>query len=140
MDLIMDFFVIFGLVSAGIVAGYMWRDFMLARGLIKRLEQQAKNVTTEPTASVHQQNQETESQIYNGMNLIHEIIDERHYFYDEADSTFVCQGSTLQDAAVAYSKRQGQDYVGMFSHHESNKQYFFLQGQVHESSEPTKSV
>lgn len=140
MELIMDFFVIFGLVSAGIVAGYMWRDFMLVRGLIKRLEQQAKNATTEPTVSVHQQDQETESQIYNGMNLIHEIIDERHYFYDEADSTFVCQGSTLQDAAVAYSKRQGDDYVGMFSHHESNKQYFFLQGQVHESSEPTKSV
>lgn len=140
MELIMDFFVIFGLVSAGIVAGYMWRDFMLVRGLIKRLEQQAKNATTEPTVSVHQQDQETESQIYNGMNLIHEIIDERHYFYDEADSTFVCQGSTLQDAAVAYSKRQGQDYVGMFSHYESNKQYFFLQGQVHESSEPTKSV
>lgn len=140
MELIMDFFVIFGLVSAGIVAGYMWRDFMLVRGLIKRLEQQAKNATTEPTVSVHQQDQETESQIYNGMNLIHEIIDERHYFYDEADSTFVCQGSTLQDAAVAYSKRQGDDYVGMFSHHESNKQYFFLQGQVHESSESTKSV
>lgn len=140
MELIMDFFVIFGLVSAGIVAGYMWRDFMLVRGLIKRLEQQAKNATTEPTVSVHQQDQETESQIYNGMNLIHEIIDERHYFYDEEDSTFVCQGSTLQDAAVAYSKRQGQDYVGMFSHYESNKQYFFLQGQVHESSEPTKSV
>lgn len=136
----MDFFVIFGLVSAGIVAGYMWRDFMLVRGLIKRLEQQAKNATTEPTVSVHQQDQETESQIYNGMNLIHEIIDERHYFYDEADSTFVCQGSTLQDAAAAYSKRQGDDYVGMFSHYESNKQYFFLQGQVHESSEPTKSV
>lgn len=140
MELIMDFFVIFGLVSAGIVAGYMWRDFMLVRGLIKRLEQQAKNATTEPTVSVHQQDQETESQIYNGMNLIHEIIDERHYFYDEADSTFVCQGSTLQDAAAAYSKRQGDDYVGMFSHYESNKQYFFLQGQVHESSEPTKSV
>ena len=140
MEIIMDFFVIFAVIVASMIAGYMLRDILLMRTLIKRLEQQAKNVAIEPTASVHQQNQETESQIYNGMNLTHEIIDERHYFYDEADSTFVCQGSTLEDAAVAYSKRQGQDYVGMFSHHESNKQYFFLQGQVHESSEPTKSV
>lgn len=136
----MDFFVIFGIIAASIVAGYMLRDFVLVRRIMKRIEQQAQNANTEPSVSVHRQNSESESEIYNGMYLVHEIIDDQHYFYDESDSTFVCQGPSLEAAALAYSKRQGNDYVGMFSHHESNKQYFFLQGQVHESSEPTKSA
>lgn len=136
----MDFFLIFMIIAASIMAGYMLRDLMLMRGIMKYIEKQEQNANTEPSVSVHRQNSESESEIYNGMYLTHEIIDHEHYFYDESDSTFVCQGSSLETAALAYSKRQGDDYVGMFSHHDSNKQYFFLQGRVHECSESAKSV
>jgi len=121
----------------GIMLGYIWGHTTMITELLRQLDQ------VESRFESSQESNESVSAttvIYNGMNLTHEVIGEQHYFYNSDDSSFVCQGSSLEAAALAYSKRQGNDYVGMFSHYESNKQYFFLQGQVHESSESTEST
>lgn len=63
------------------------------------------------------------------LELTHEVIDGIHYFYNHSDGTFVCQGSSLEDAAVAYSARESQR-IGLFKSSTDNKLYCFVAGKV----------
>lgn len=128
MELITDFFLIAGITIGGIVIGYILRDFMLLRETIRLLQ----NAVDLDQRKSKKQKPDSETRIYDGMNLVHNIENDRHYFYDESKN-FVCHGISLQEAAQNYSHLQGKNYVGMFIHHDSNKQYFFLAGEVHES-------
>jgi hypothetical protein len=64
--------------------------------------------------------------------LIHEINSEIHYFYDERNKQFICQGATLSDAANNYTKIQGIDKLGVFVNLENQKIFCFLNNQCME--------
>ena len=140
MESILYFFVLIAVVIVSMVAGFIIRDFTLMRTLLKRIEQARSQPKIDPTVSTTVQSEETTERVCNGMYLSHEIIGDQHFFYDESDHTFICQGVDLAAAAVAYTRNLGKDHVGMFQHRVTQQNYFFLDSEIHESSESAKSA
>lgn len=99
------------------VAGYIYA--------IHRMQKQAEKLIR---ALLQQQSAES-VQTRTAIALNHEIINEVHYFYKVDDHAFVCQGSSLQEAADAYSKREST-HVGMFKNITDSKMYYFIDGKV----------
>jgi hypothetical protein len=107
------------------VAGYLYREMKLIKELIevnKKLEHEVKK-TKEQVLDVG---------VKDICKLNHEILDGVHYFYLDADSTFVAQGRTLNDAAQHYTVVQGRDIIGWFMHMELNKKYCFVNNECME--------
>ena len=64
-----------------------------------------------------------------GMMLVHEIINDVHYFFDKKDNSFICQGSSLEDAATTFNSRIN-GLVACFKHVADNQYYCFIDGNV----------
>lgn len=92
-----------------------------------KLEQRfVSNLSKNPPPSV---DGDKESLNRDGIMLKHEIINQCHYFYHETDNTFVCQGSTLEDAALRFNETI-KDFVGCFVHANDKQIYCFVDGRV----------
>jgi hypothetical protein len=110
-------------------AGYIYRDFLLikemkeiANSLNQNVEQKLKKIVSDDqTLNIKDIN-----------SLKHEIISGVHYFFLESDDTFVCQGISLNEAAINYTLKNGSDILGHFQHPELKKSYCFVNKQCME--------
>lgn len=106
------------LCAAYFVGGYLYA--------IRKMRKQAEDLIR----SVLEKQQGAESlETRTAIVLNHEIINGMHYFYKVDDHAFVCQGSSLQEAAAAYSKREST-HVGIFKNSTDSKMYYFIDGKV----------
>lgn len=92
---------------------------------IRRMHDKATKIMTE----ILEENERIKSVKRAALALTHEVIDGVHYFYNHDDNTFVCQGSSLEEAAIAYSARESQK-IGVFKSSTDNKLYCFVDGKV----------
>lgn len=99
--------------------GYIYRDFQLFRKFEwhKLKLQEELDKTNEELNSLG---------VKNVYKLKHEILNGVHYFFTEKDDTFVAQGRTLEDAATHYTKLQGKDILGWFTHTDLKKNFCFV--------------
>jgi hypothetical protein len=92
-----------------------------------KLEQRFASNLSKNTSPLADDDKETVHR--DGIMLKHEIINQCHYFYHETDNTFVCQGSTLEDAALRFNETI-KDFVGCFVHANDKQVYCFVDGRV----------
>lgn len=105
------------------VAGYVYRSVILMKDLV-RVSKELDNKLTDKIKSLnHSSDTVTVRDI---KKLKHEIINDVHYFFVENDNQFVCQGTTLGEAAKNYTMAAGIDTLGVFNHLEQNKEYCFV--------------
>lgn len=64
-----------------------------------------------------------------GIELVHEVINNTHYFYKEHDMSFVCQGNSLEEAAKVFHERNGNT-AGYFINTIDNKTLYFIDGKI----------
>ena len=113
----MDFGDLILLIIGGI-AGYVYREIILFKDLVK--------ITKHLNKKLHEEHvMENKISIREIKNLKHEIVNEIHYFYS-ADAKFVCQGSTLENAAKNFTMICGKDNSGCFTHFQLNKKMYFI--------------
>ena len=113
----MDIIWIVLLCIAYFVAGYAFA--------FRRMHKQAEKIMQGILNA--QERKETIQRIALALN--HEVIDGVHYFYKHNDNTFMCQGSSLEEAAVAYSSRETQK-MGVFRNSGDQQLYAFFDGKV----------
>lgn len=114
----MDFIWLMLLCAAYFAGGYLYA--------MRRMRKQAEDLIR---AMLEKQPSAETVQTRTAIVLNHEIINGVHYFYKVDDHAFVCQGSSLQEAAAAYLKREST-HVGMFKNSADNKMYYFIDGKV----------
>lgn len=68
---------------------------------------------------------ESTSEQNNIQEIKHEIYEDIHYFYD-SDDNFICQGSSLDEAAKNYSYMNGKNFIGLFVNKQDNKNMCFF--------------
>jgi hypothetical protein len=115
------------LLIIAFVAGYVYRDFQFFRTMSQMPDKDLIKLQSNLQVELKKINQELNSLgVKNVYKLKHEIVSDVHYFFTENDDTFVGQGKTLEDAAAHYTKLQGKDVLGWFTHIQQNKNYCFV--------------
>jgi hypothetical protein len=71
----------------------------------------------------------SEDIVRDGIMLVHEHINNVHYFFDKESNAFVCQGASLDDAAGAFCRLDAK-LVAMFKNIIDNQYYCFIDGKV----------
>ena len=94
------------IVVGSFIAGYLYREFILVKDLLKISKNFEKNFVVGPTPDSPPT---TEIQ-----RLRYETVDGVNYWYNESDNTFVCQGSTFEEAAKHWTLTQGPVAIGFF--------------------------
>lgn len=120
----LDIFWVLLICAAYFVAGYLYA--------IRKLQKEAQNIMQ--GIIDRQERKEAIQRIALALN--HEVIDGVHYFYKHNDNTFVCQGTSLEEAAVAYSARETQK-MGVFRHSSDKQLYAFFDGKVVRDNDDT---
>jgi hypothetical protein len=120
--------------GAGVVYSYV-RAFKVLEQELWNMHENASDKTGDILKVNVVKDDTGEQQLVNGVELAHEIVDNIHLFYlksSDGSRKFVCQGSTLDDAAVAYQRSFKSHPVAIFINSVTNKQSVFMQGKYYE--------
>jgi len=120
----------------GVVYSYVRAFKILEQELWNMHENAAANSNTDTDLKVKIVKDDTDEQyVVNGVELAHEIVEGIHLFYlksSDGSRKFVCQGSTLNDAAEAYQRSFKSHPVAIFVNSVTNKQSAFMEGKYYE--------
>jgi hypothetical protein len=118
---------IYGILAAvAFFVGYKYREIVFMAELVKNLELLSASLSN----SMNSNFSDVGLKVLNIQNLKHEIVGDRHYFYDESDDTFICHGDSLSDAAKAYDKVFGDTLVGRFTSAVDGSRYVIVNGKI----------
>lgn len=128
-------FVIAMIVGFGIGVAYSYfRAFKILEQELLNLDEVSVNTFTDLKVKIVKDDT-GEQYVVNGVELAHEIVEGIHLFYlksSDGSRTFVCQGSTLNDAAEAYQRSSKSKPVAIFVNSATNKQSVFMEGKYYE--------
>lgn len=121
----------------GVVYSYVRAFKILEQELWDLHEKAAINSNTDTDLKVRliDKNNTDQQYLVSGVELTHEIVDGIHLFYlksSDGSRKFVCQGSSLENAAVAYQLSSMKSHVAIFINSVTNKQSAFMNGQYYE--------
>ena len=129
-------FVIAMIVGFGIGVAYSYfRAFKVLEQELLNLDESSDDADTGLKVRIIDKNNTDQQYLTDGVELAHEIVEGIHLFYlksSDGSQEFVCQGSSLEDAAAAYQLSSLKSYVAIFINSVNNKQCAFMNGQYYE--------
>lgn len=117
----LEVFIFIVVMIVGWFGGYFYAHYVIIQD-INKVSSTLKN-------KIEQRETDSNDITRDGMMLVHEIINDVHYFFDKEDNSFICQGSSLEDAATAFNSRIS-GLVACFKHITDNQYYCFIDGIV----------